>query len=69
MKKSRYSKFLAILFIFSIALPMSFSVQSCRADKYNKLRYNRPRNKGAKINSNGSMGRDRYKKRYDNKVR
>ena len=68
MKKSYFSKILTALFVISIILPVSFSMQSCRHDKYNKLKYNKPRNGGRKIKSNGSMGRDRYKKRYKHKI-
>jgi|GEM_PF-870044 len=68
MKKSYFSKFLVALFVISIVVPVSFSMQSCRQDKYNKLRYNKSRNGGRKIKSNGDMGRDRYKKRYKHKM-
>lgn len=64
MKKSVYSKVLAFLFVASFVLPLSVSFQSCKADRHNKVKYNKSRNKGKKVNSNGSMGRQRYKKKY-----
>lgn len=67
MKKSVYSKFLAFLFVTCFVLPLSVSFQSCKADKYNKVKYNKSRNGGKKMQSNGSMGRQRYKKRYKHK--
>ena len=57
MKKSMYSKFLAFLFVFSLVLPVSMSFQSCGGGtKYNKLKYNKSRNGGKRVNSNGRMG-------------
>jgi hypothetical protein len=64
MKKSTYSKLLAFLFVATLVMPLAVSFQSCKSDKHNKLKYNKPRNRGKKVNSNGSMGRDRYKKKY-----
>ena len=64
MKKSTYSKFLAFLFVASLVLPLSMSFQSCSSNKYNKVKYNKSRNGGSKVNSNGSMSRQRYKKKY-----
>ena len=64
MKKSIYTKCLSFLFVVSLVLPLSVSFQSCKADKYNKVKYNKGRNGGGKVNSNGSMGRQRYKKKY-----
>lgn len=64
MKKSTYTKFLTFLFVVSLVLPLSVSFQSCKSDKHNKVKYNKSRNGGTKVNSKGSMGRQRYKKKY-----
>jgi hypothetical protein len=67
MKKSRYSKVLAFLFVVSLVLPLTVSFQSCGNAKYNKLKYNKSRNGGKRVGASGDMGRDRYKKRYRTK--
>lgn len=70
MKKSSYNKVFAFLFVVSFMLPLSISFQSCTktGPKYhNKVKYNKPKNGGAKMHSSGDMGRQRFKKKYRNK--
>ncbi|HEY9083520.1 MAG: hypothetical protein VR77_11155 [Flavobacteriales bacterium BRH_c54] len=59
MKKSLYSKVLALIFMASMfSLPMSF--QSCNSGP----KYQKPRNGGAKVNSSGHVGNRKHRNRH-----
>lgn len=56
MKKSLYTKILAVLFTVSLCyLPMTF--QSCKSGP----KYQKPRNGGKKVNSSGTVGNRKHK--------
>jgi len=59
MKKSSLSKVLALVFLCSLVVPVTVSMQSCGKPKYNK-----PRNGGKKLNSSGRVGNRRHKNRH-----
>ncbi len=57
MKKSLFSKILAFVFMGSLMIPVSVSLQSCsKGPKYNK-----PRNGGKRVHSSGKVGNRRHK--------
>ena len=62
MRKSFLGKILAFLFVCSLMVPVSVSMQSCTSSK--KGRYNKPRNGGKKINSSGHVGNRKSKNRH-----
>jgi hypothetical protein len=59
MKKSFLSKVLAFLFLCSLMVPVTVTMQSCGKPKYNKSR-----NGGKKLNSSGRVGNRRHKNRH-----
>lgn len=57
MKKSFLSKILALVFLGSFLIPVSFTLQSCsKGHKYNK-----PRNGGKRVSSSGKVGNRKHK--------
>lgn len=59
MKKSLFSKILAFVFVGSLMIPVTVSIQSCGKPKYNK-----PRNGGKRVNSSGHVGNRKHKNRH-----
>ncbi|MDF1673311.1 MAG: hypothetical protein P1U41_07375 [Vicingaceae bacterium] len=57
MKKSLFSKILAFVFVASLAIPVSMTMQSCSK----KAKFQKPRNGGKKVNSSGRVGNRRHK--------
>jgi len=61
MKKSFFNKILALIFICSFLVPVSFSLQSCGGSK---MKYNKPRNGGRRVSSSGHVGFRRDRNRH-----
>lgn len=59
MKKSFLGKVVAFIFLCSLLVPVSVSLQSCKSTKYNK-----PRNGGKRVNSSGHVGNRKHKNRH-----
>ncbi|MBL4669404.1 MAG: hypothetical protein HRT73_09415 [Flavobacteriales bacterium] len=57
MKKSFFSKTLAFLFLCSLMIPLSVSMQSCSK----KPKYNKSRNGGKRVGSSGHVGNRKNK--------
>jgi len=60
MKKSFFSKILALIFICSLLVPVSVSLQSCS----NGMKYNKPRNGGKRVSSSGHVGYRKDRNRH-----